>query len=363
MLSYKRGKVIEILYEDEDILKLKIQLDDRISDAINYKHITGSIEIGDELILNTTAVELGLGTGGVDFVINNLKNNKKSFTENGHIMKLRYTPLQIKCLAAESEESPYHKKFLEFESLNGHIVIVGSLHSMLAPIASTLKYINSDLNINYIMTDGGCLPIDFSDTVRKLKEDNIINKTITIGQAFGGDIECVNIYNGLIASKEILNSDITIITMGPGIVGTGTKYGFSGIEQGEIINAIESLGGKSIMVPRVGFHDKRERHLGLSHHTKTVLEDIVKVKTTVVFNIMNEENKRILDSQIDSLNINDNVEFIFKDGNTINKAIEKYNYNTTTMGRGIDKEKDYFLTLGAVAEYSYDLLKEEEKKC
>lgn len=363
MLSYKRGKVIEILYEDEDILKLKVQLDDRISDAINYKHITGSIEIGDELILNTTAVELGLGTGGVDFVINNLKNNKKSFTENGHIMKLRYTPLQIKCLAAESEESPYHKKFLEFESLNGHIVIVGSLHSMLAPIASTLKYINSDLNINYIMTDGGCLPIDFSDTVRKLKEDNIINKTITIGQAFGGDIECVNIYNGLIASKEILNSDITIITMGPGIVGTGTKYGFSGIEQGEIINAIESLGGKSIMVPRVGFHDKRERHLGLSHHTKTVLEDIVKVKTTVVFNIMNEENKRILDSQIDSLNINDNVEFIFRDGNTINKAIEKYNYNITTMGRGIDKEKDYFLTLGAVAEYSYDLLKEEEKKC
>lgn len=363
MLSYKRGKVIEILYEDEDIIKLKVQLDDRISDAINYKHITGSIEIGDELILNTTAVELGLGTGGVDFVINNLKNNKKSFTENGHIMKLRYTPLQIKCLAAESEESPYHKKFLEFESLNGHIVIVGSLHSMLAPIASTLKYINSDLNINYIMTDGGCLPIDFSDTVRKLKEDNIINKTITIGQAFGGDIECVNIYNGLIASKEILNSDITIITMGPGIVGTGTKYGFSGIEQGEIINAIESLGGKSIMVPRVGFHDKRERHLGLSHHTKTVLEDIVKVKTTVVFNIMNEENKRILDSQIDSLNINDNVEFIFRDGNTINKAIEKYNYNTTTMGRGIDKEKDYFLTLGAVAEYSYDLLKEEEKKC
>ena len=31
--------------------------------------------------------------------------------------------------------------------------------------------------------------------------------------------------------------------MGPGIVGTGTKYGFSGIEQGYIIDAVNNLRG------------------------------------------------------------------------------------------------------------------------
>ena len=33
--------------------------------------------------------------------------------------------------------------------------------------------------------------------------------------------------------------------MGPGIVGTGTKYGFSGIEQGQIIDAINTLSGRA----------------------------------------------------------------------------------------------------------------------
>ena len=202
MLSYKRGKVIEIISIDEDTSNIKVQLDDRVSNAINYNKMTGAIKLGDTVIVNTTAVELGLGTGGVDFVINNLDIAEKEFKEDGHIMKLRYTPLQIKCLSAESEESEYHDVFLDFESLEDHICIVGSLHSMLAPIVSTLKYINPDLNINYIMTDGGCLPIGFSNTVKNLKKDKLINKTITIGHAFGGDLECyissINRFSGFL---------------------------------------------------------------------------------------------------------------------------------------------------------------------
>ena len=108
---------------------------------------------------------------------------------------------------------------------------------MLAPIVITLKYLNNNLNINYIMTDGGCLPMGFSDTVRRLKDDKLLNNTITIGHAFGGDLEAVNIYNGLIASKEILKSDITIISMGPGIVGTGT-WSKLGITKNRYINEI-----------------------------------------------------------------------------------------------------------------------------
>ena len=147
MLSYKKGKVIEITSVDENLTKLKVELENRISNAVNYNKITGKIELEDEVILNTTAVELKLGTGGVDFVMMNLNNEDMDFEEAGHIMKLRYTPLQIKCLAAESEESSYHQEFLEFEDLNGHICIVGTLHSMLAPIVTSLKYINPDLNI------------------------------------------------------------------------------------------------------------------------------------------------------------------------------------------------------------------------
>ncbi len=89
-------------------------------------------------------------------------------------------------------------------------------------------------------------------------------------------MECTNIYTGLIAAKEVLKGDITIITMGPGIVGTGTKYGFSGIEQGQIIDAVNTLGGNPIVVPRISFRDLRERHKGMSHHTRTILSEIAK---------------------------------------------------------------------------------------
>ena len=179
MLSYKEASIVKIYEEDENITYVEVEIDGSNWKAINYNKLTGKVNIGDTVIVNTTA--------------------------------------------AEEENSPYHEAFLNFKSLDGHLFILGSLHSMLAPIVAIMKYLDEDIKINYIMTDGGSLPIDFSNTVRDLKSKKLIENTITIGHAFGGDLECTNIYTGLIAAKEILKGDISIITMGPGIVGTGTK--------------------------------------------------------------------------------------------------------------------------------------------
>ena len=72
-------------------------------------------------------------------------------------------------MVAEEEDSPYHTAFQEFTNLDNHIFIVGTLHSMIGPIAAMIKYLNQDIEINYIMTDGGALPIFFSNTVSELK--------------------------------------------------------------------------------------------------------------------------------------------------------------------------------------------------
>lgn len=306
-------------------------------------------------MVNTTAVELSLGTGGFHYVIYNYNNDRKKLEGKGHIMKLRYTPLQIKCLTAEEESSPYHEKFLKFKSLEGSIFIVGTLHSMLAPIACMIKWLDPKVNINYIMTDAGALPIDFSRTVHQLQEKEIINETITVGHAFGGNIECTNIYNGLIAAKEILHSDITIITMGPGIVGTGTKYGFSGIEQGSIIDAINTLKGQPIIVPRISFADKRKRHIGLSHHTITVLSEICKTPSNVVLPIIDKQKLSILEKQIIENNINEKHNLSYYKGEDVKNALDKYKLKVKTMGRGYDEDKEYFLTLGAVGRAAVDL--------
>ena len=285
------------------------------------------------------------------FIIFNYNNEIKDFEGKGHIMKLRYTPHQIKCLAVEEEESPYHDVFLNFKSLENHRFIIGSLHSMLAPIVAMLKYIDKDIKINYIMTDGGSLPIDFSNTVRNLKSKGLIGKTITIGHAFGGDLECTNIYTGLIAAKEILKGDVTIITMGPGIVGTGTKYGFSGIEQGNILDAVNTLGGKAILVPRISFKDSRERHNGISHHTRTILSEISKTSGTVVFPLLDREKMELINKQIESLNLKEKHNIVYDRGDDIAKAMDSFDLNIKTMGRGFEEDREFFLTLGAVANY------------
>jgi hypothetical protein len=63
--------------------------------------LVGSVAVGDQVVLNTTAVELGLGTGGWHFVHWNLARDEWSQPGPGHIMKLRYTSLQTDTGAAE----------------------------------------------------------------------------------------------------------------------------------------------------------------------------------------------------------------------------------------------------------------------
>ncbi len=356
LISIKKGIVEKIIEKNKEISIIIVNINSLKQRAINYNCITGEVNINDEVVLNCTAVELGLGTGGYHFVIYNTTNNKNNCIESkGHIMKLRYTPLQLKCLTAEEQSSPYHGKFNNFKSLNNSIIIVGTLHSMLAPIATVIKSIKPELNINYIMTDGGALPIQFSKTINILKRKKIINKTITIGHSFGGDLECINIYTGLIASKEVLNSDVTIVTMGPGIVGTNTKYGFSGIEQGYIIDAANKLGGKVFAVPRISFSDNRKRHHGLSHHSITIFSKICCTKANIVIPMLEKEKLQLINNQLYENRIKQKHNLIYEDGNIVGDILKTYNLHIKTMNRTFEQDKEFFYTLGAVGKHISNL--------
>lgn len=351
LISYNKGRAVSIINDSAHITEIEVMIDNKIYKAINYKDFTGQVQVDDILVLNTMAIELSLGTGGYHFVIYNYSNEILESKEQGHIMKLKYTPLQIRCLAAEEEGSIYHGIFQNFTSLDNHIFVVGSLHSMIAPIAAMIKFINKDIKINYIMTDGASLPIYFSKTIKELKDKKILNKTITVGNAFGGDLECINIYTGLIAAKEILKGDITIISMGPGIVGTSTKYGFTGIEQGYIIDGINNLGGKAIAVPRISFKDGRSRHYGISHHTITVLSKITNTQCHLILPFLDGEKDIFIKKQIDDSKIKEKHKIIFENGDKINLAMDYFKLETTTMGRTISDDIDYFTALGAVGSY------------
>ena len=248
--------------------------------AINYPDLTGRCKVGDQVTLNTTAVELKLGTGGWHYVLA-IYGQERSLTKQGHIMKLRYTPLQGRVLSIEEEASPYHAVFKRETSTAGLPVAVGSLHSMLTPFAIGFKSVFPEGKIVYLMSDGAALPIAFSQTVDKLQKKGLIAQTVTFGHAFGGDLEAVNVYSALLAAKHVCQADTAVILMGPGVVGTDTKWGTTALEQGEYLNAAASLKGVPIAVLRMSETEKRARHSGLSHHTLTVLQDIAYIRCLV----------------------------------------------------------------------------------
>ncbi|QGT98982.1 hypothetical protein SYNTR_0389 [Candidatus Syntrophocurvum alkaliphilum] len=354
MIEIKRGVLLKKLFERENIKGFLVNINEKTEKCIVYESLVGNLNEGDEVLLNTTAVSLRLGTGGYHYVIASINIKNKDFSLGGHLMKLRYTPMQIKVLSVEEEESIHRETMLNADSLEKTPVLVGTLHSMLAPLAIYLHSLN--IKTAFVMTDGAALPIDFSQTVDRLKEEGIITGSVTTGHSFGGDLEAVNIYSGMLAAKKVLNADVIIVAMGPGIVGTGTKWGFTGVEQGEILNAVETLEGIPIAVPRISFADKRERHQGISHHTLTVLARVCKVETLVPLPELEKEKKDHIQQQIKNHNLEHKHQFFEYNGNKIINLLNDYGYNVTTMGRGINEDLEFFLTLGAAAQIAVDTL-------
>ncbi len=351
MISKKIGLVESIISKSENLEEITVNINGDIAKAYNYPKMTGSVDIGNEVVLNTTAVELSLGTGGYHFVILNLNKLESNMTPGGHIMKLRYTPMQVKVDSVEEQDSKLHDKINEFKSLENLPVVVGTLHSMLTPFTASYKRHNPNKKLVYIMTDGASLPIYLSKNVQNLKNKKLINNTITIGNAFGGDYECINIYSALITAKEVLNADAVFVSMGPGIAGTGTKYGFTGIEQGPILDAVKKLGGNPIAIPRISFADKRDRHVGISHHSITVLSEIVNVNVNIPIGIEDKDKLEYVNKQIEKNNLQEKHNIVYiKPGNTFDD-LSYYGLKVKSMGRNYEQDSEFFDAASNAAYY------------
>jgi len=348
MASFRKAVAKEIKMEYPDLVKLVVEMDGEEFRAVAYPSLTGSIAAGDEVIVNTTAVDLGLGSGGFHIVLWNTANDAVNSDQPGHIMKMRYTPLQFNILAAEEKENSASEMLKGFVDLRGMPVVVGTLHSQLAPAAAVIKRATGGkARLAYIMTDRAALPLALSDSVRELKQKGLIDKTITVGQAFGGDIEAVNVFSGLAAAKEAAKADIAIVTMGIGVVGTETFLGFSGIEQGEIVNAVESLRGRPIAIPRIMFEDPRERHNGLSRQTVAALGVAALVTCDIPIPHMRPEHMEAVNETITESGLGDKHRITVVADDGTEEALMEYKLNPKTMGRGFDREPEFFRAAGA----------------
>src|SRR3954452_20367936 len=159
MPSYRTGEVVTLLEARPELQRVEVDLGHGPERAYALTQLTGPVALGDRVVVNTTAVELGLGTGGWDVVHWNLEREEWSEPGAGHEMKLRYTSLQLDTGVAPQPERRVGP---------GAPLVACFLHSQVAAVAAAFKHAAPHATLAYVMTDGGALPLAVSELVPDL---------------------------------------------------------------------------------------------------------------------------------------------------------------------------------------------------
>jgi len=278
-LALRRGVVRTVAegQETPGLVRLEVAVGEESRPAVALAGLTGPIEVGDEVLVNIAAVELGLDSGGFDLVHANLTRGLAAPPDPAaRVMKLNYTPLQHGVRPVEERAGGGYGAVREAP------VAVLAVHAQLPCAAWAAARVASGARVGFVQTWGGALPGALSDTVRELRGRDLLADHVTAGAAFGGEGEAVSVHGALQAGFGSRGWDAALVGPGPGILGSGTVLGHGGLAALESAHAALGFGAQTFLVPRMSSGEGRGRHLGLSHHTATVLSLLLAPLTVAV---------------------------------------------------------------------------------
>lgn len=263
MLKLRRATVVST-----DPLEIELRDGGERRRAWADEHLVGPAEVGDDVVVNVAAIDLGLGSGGFDVIhVNLTRGLEGGETPPGvHVMKLNYSSLQH---PVDPVELPADAPVRPERRLS---VLALPLHGHLAPAAWAVGDERAGLRVGYIQTAGAALPGGLSRDVVDLKRKGLIAETITVAPCSGGDHEAISVPGALHAAADRLGWSVALVGPGPGILGSATRYGHGGMAALEALHAALGLGMPVMLSPRLSSSDPRPRHRGVSHHTRTVLD-------------------------------------------------------------------------------------------
>lgn len=373
MIIWADGEVVALRGEWPGAVELSVTRHDTGAEvlALTYTDLMARPQVGDRVLLNVAALERGLGTGGYALVIAVLDHDGRVVAQPpqpaGHLVKARYLPLQAMVAGADEQGSPHHELLRDADSLAGLPVVVADLHSALAPILLAVAHDRPGTRVVYVMTDQGALPIAFSRAVAQLREAGLLAATVTVGQSFGGDLEAVTVHSGLLTARLALGADLVVIAQGPGNLGTGTRWGFSGVGAGEAVNAIATLGGRPVGSLRISTADQRERHRGVSHHSLTAYGRVALLPADLAVPDFSRAGALHGIGDLDAV-VALGPEVLAAAGALarhrpvlvdlagLDDALLAAPLRLSTMGRGLDDDPAYFLAAAAAGRHAASLL-------
>jgi len=238
-------------------------------------------------------------------------------------------------------------------------VVVADLHSALPAILAGVRADVPDATVGYVMTDGAALPAWFSRTLDGLS--GMLAGTVTVGQAFGGDLEASTVHSGLLAARYVLGADLAIVTQGPGNLGTGTPWGFSGVAAGEAVNAVATLGGRPVGALRISAADPRPRHRGVSHHSLTAFGRVALAPADLVVPAgLPDSLATRVHADLAPLAQRHRIVSVPTDG--LDAALRALPVRLSTMGRDLDADHAYFLAAAAAGRHAAALASDQQRE-
>jgi hypothetical protein len=359
MVRWRSGTVVAVRRQWHGAVELDVEVGADTLRALAYPELVGSPQAGDRVLLNVGALVMGLGTGGYALVValpDRLPPDPVvdgTTRDTGHLVKARYTPLQPIRLGVDEEASPHRSVMAAAESLDGLPVVTADLHSALPAVLAGIHADRPGARVAYVMTDGGALPAWFSRTLDGLRDH--LAGTVTTGQAFGGDLEASTVHTGLLAARHVLHADVAVVAQGPGNLGTGTAWGFSGVALGEAVNAIATLGGRPVGSLRISDGDGRPRHRGVSHHSLTAYGRVALCPADLVVpDRLPDDLAAVVDAAVRPLGERHRLVRVAVDG--LDEALRASPVGLSTMGRGLDADHAYFLAAAAAGRHAAALL-------
>jgi hypothetical protein len=275
MLTLRRGTVVDVANHAPGLeQRLTVEVDGARRAAIADVELVGWCAAGDDVVVNTAAVDLGLGSGGFDVVhVNLTRGLGGAGAEGAHVMKLNYTSLQHAVHPVEGEELRI--------PLDRPTAVFG-LHGQLPAIAWAFAQARSGARLGYVQTAGGALPGGHSRVVRDLRARGLLAGHVTAGASFGGEEEAITTAGAIHHGIAARGWDAVVCGPGPGILGSASALGHGGMSALDNAHAAAALGCPVVVCARMSDTDERRRHRGLSHHTVTVLS-LLLARVTVAF--------------------------------------------------------------------------------
>ena len=284
MLKLRPATVVEIdssqAFDSEAVREQRLTVELLSDDsrarraAIADVALVGRAEVGDDVIVNVEALDLGLGSGGFDVVHVNLSRGLTGEgTPGANVMKLNYSSLQHAIVPVEEEE---------LELPLSRPVAVLALHGQLGAVAWAFGQMSPEAKLGYVQTEGGALPGGHSRTVAELRERGLLAGHLTAGSAYGGEGEAITTAGALHHGLGVLGWDAAVCGPGPGIVGSSSRLGHGGMVALDSAHIALALGCQTLLVARMSSSDDRTRHRGISHHTLTVLDLLLEPVTVAL---------------------------------------------------------------------------------